>query len=39
MNRDYADLEMEVVVFNTEDVIDDSVSQIPLDSDMAEWLP
>ena len=36
---EYKELEMEVVEFSTEDVIDDSVSQIPLDSDMAEWLP
>ena len=39
MNREYTELEMEVVLFSTDDVIEDSVEQIPVDSDMGEWLP
>ena len=39
MNREYSDLEMEVIVFDTEDVMTDSVGQIPVSSDQAEWLP
>ena len=37
--KDYKDLEMEVILFATEDVIDDSVTQIPVDSDQGPWLP
>ena len=36
---EYKELEMEVVLFETEDVMTDSVGQIPVSSDQAEWLP
>ena len=36
--NEYKELEMEVVEFDTEDVMTDSVGQIPVDSNMGEWL-
>ena len=35
----YEALEMDVVLFSAEDVIDESYNYIPQDSDMADWLP
>ena len=35
----YEALEMDVVLFSAEDVIDESYTAIPQDSDMGDWLP
>ena len=37
--KKYDELEMEVVVFSAEDVIDDSYNSIPTSGDMGPWLP
>jgi len=35
----YEALEMDVVLFSAEDVIDESYNQLPKDNDMGDWLP
>ena len=40
MEKNYEELYMEVVLFSTEDVINDSNGDIPRDDpDIGEWLP
>ena len=38
MNREYTELEMEVVIFENEDVVTDSVNSIPTDTNQAQWI-
>jgi hypothetical protein len=39
MEKSYEELRMEVVLFNTEDVISDSIDTIVTDDNMGQWLP